>query len=163
MNLGNQRRSKIPNLKPIFSLLDPADRTFAASLRLNHRNRIFTLVLAAPLSGTRCRAQMRWHPVDLTLVEAISHGGVSCFRPPAPAAVLLAPARPEPLHSPQPYFCSTAPQAYFHPNRGAARSSRADAVKVDRQEKDWWLNLGSVFPHGDGEGFNILLEALPLD
>jgi hypothetical protein len=27
----------------------------------------------------------------------------------------------------------------------------------------FWLNIGSVFPHGDGKGFNIVLEALPLD
>jgi hypothetical protein len=28
---------------------------------------------------------------------------------------------------------------------------------------DYWLNLGLVFPHKDGSGFNIILQALPLD
>jgi hypothetical protein len=27
----------------------------------------------------------------------------------------------------------------------------------------FWLNIGSVFAHADGAGFNIILEALPLD
>lgn len=27
----------------------------------------------------------------------------------------------------------------------------------------FWLNLGSAFPHKDGKGFNVLLQALPLD
>ena len=30
-------------------------------------------------------------------------------------------------------------------------------------QDDFWLNLGLVFPHKDGGGFNIMLQALPLD
>ena len=30
-------------------------------------------------------------------------------------------------------------------------------------QDDYWLNLGLVFPHKDGSGFNIILQALPLD
>jgi hypothetical protein len=30
-------------------------------------------------------------------------------------------------------------------------------------QDDFWLNLGLVFPHKDGSGFNIMLQALPLD
>jgi hypothetical protein len=30
-------------------------------------------------------------------------------------------------------------------------------------KEDFWLNLGIAFPHEDGEGFNILLQALPID
>src|ERR1700719_842670 len=37
----------------------------------------------------------------------------------------------------------------------------ADAI-LDRII-DYWLNLGLVFPHRDGNGFNIVLQALPLD
>lgn len=34
---------------------------------------------------------------------------------------------------------------------------------VPRKGKpDLWLNIGSMFPHGSGDGFNILLQALPL-
>ena len=35
---------------------------------------------------------------------------------------------------------------------------------VKREGKDdFWLNLGVAFPHADGEGFNLLLQALPID
>ena len=40
---------------------------------------------------------------------------------------------------------------------------RAYSVKKREGKEDWWLNLGIVFPHEDGEGFNILLDALPTD
>jgi len=30
-------------------------------------------------------------------------------------------------------------------------------------QDDFWLNLGLVFPHKDGSGFNIVLQAFPLD
>jgi hypothetical protein len=35
-------------------------------------------------------------------------------------------------------------------------------IKRDGQD-DYWLNLGLVFPHKDGSGFNIILQAIPLD
>jgi hypothetical protein len=35
-------------------------------------------------------------------------------------------------------------------------------IKRDGQD-DYWLNLGLVFPHKDGNGFNIILQAFPLD
>lgn len=35
-------------------------------------------------------------------------------------------------------------------------------IKRDGKE-DYWLNLGVAFPHEDGEGFNLLLQALPID
>jgi len=30
-------------------------------------------------------------------------------------------------------------------------------------QDDYWLNIGLAFPHRDGKGFNIVLQALPLD
>jgi len=34
---------------------------------------------------------------------------------------------------------------------------------VERQEDSpFWLNVGMAYPHRDGQGFNILLQALPL-
>jgi hypothetical protein len=30
-------------------------------------------------------------------------------------------------------------------------------------QDDYWLNIGLAFPHRDGNGFNIVLQALPLD
>lgn len=35
-------------------------------------------------------------------------------------------------------------------------------IKRDGKE-DYWLNLGVAFAHEDGEGFNLLLQALPVD
>ena len=35
-------------------------------------------------------------------------------------------------------------------------------IKRDGKD-DFWLNLGVAFAHEDGEGFNILLQALPVD
>ena len=35
-------------------------------------------------------------------------------------------------------------------------------IKRDGKE-DFWLNLGVAFPHEDGDGYNLLLQALPLD
>jgi hypothetical protein len=35
-------------------------------------------------------------------------------------------------------------------------------IKRDGKD-DFWLNLGVAYRHEDGEGFNLLLQALPLD
>ena len=39
------------------------------------------------------------------------------------------------------------------------------AFSVIKREgkQDYWLNIGLVFPHKDGTGFTIRLQALPLD
>lgn len=42
-------------------------------------------------------------------------------------------------------------------------SHRAYSVIRRDGQDDFWLNLGLVFPHKDGDGFNIMLQALPLD
>jgi len=34
-------------------------------------------------------------------------------------------------------------------------------VKRERKD-DFWLNIGVAFPHEDGKGFNVFLQALPL-
>ena len=35
---------------------------------------------------------------------------------------------------------------------------------IPREGKDdYWLNVGLAFPHGDGKGFNVMLQALPLN
>jgi hypothetical protein len=36
-------------------------------------------------------------------------------------------------------------------------------IRRENKEDDFWLNLGVAFPHEDGEGFNLLLQGLPLD
>jgi hypothetical protein len=35
-------------------------------------------------------------------------------------------------------------------------------IRRDGQD-DYWLNLGLAFPHKDGKGFNLVLQAQPLD
>ena len=35
--------------------------------------------------------------------------------------------------------------------------------QVDGKNNDFWLNIGVAFPHDDGNGYNLLLQALPLD
>jgi hypothetical protein len=44
-----------------------------------------------------------------------------------------------------------------------APTHRAYSVIRREGQDDYWLNLGLVFPHKDGSGFNIMLQALPLD
>ena len=36
-------------------------------------------------------------------------------------------------------------------------------IKRGDDKDDYWLNLGVAFPHEDGDGFNVLLQAAPLD
>ena len=45
---------------------------------------------------------------------------------------MLAPAKPAPIHGFPHFFCSTAPQAFFRPDRVSSRPTRADAVKAGR-------------------------------
>ncbi len=45
----------------------------------------------------------------------------------------------------------------------AAPTHRAYSVIRREGQDDYWLNLGLVFPHKDGNGFNLILQALPLD
>ena len=42
-------------------------------------------------------------------------------------------------------------------------SYRAYAVIKREGEEDFWLPIGAVFPHRDGNGFNVILQAQPLD
>lgn len=45
----------------------------------------------------------------------------------------------------------------------ASPAYRAYTVIKREGKDDFWLNLGVAFAHEDGEGFNILLQALPTD
>jgi hypothetical protein len=49
-------------------------------------------------------------------------------------------------------------------NRDAKQPThRAYSVIKREGQDDFWLNLGLVFPHKDGKGLNIMLQAFPLD
>jgi hypothetical protein len=47
----------------------------------------------------------------------------------------------------------------------AAKGPSHVAYQVrDREgKKGFWTRIGSVWPHADGKGFNIQIEAVPLD
>lgn len=48
--------------------------------------------------------------------------------------------------------------------RETAKPTHRVYTVIQREgQDDYWLNLGLVFPHRDGKGFNIVLQALPLD
>ena len=50
-------------------------------------------------------------------------------------------------------------------DKDAPRQPTHRAYSVIRREgqDDFWLNIGLVFPHKDNGGFNIMLQAFPLD
>jgi hypothetical protein len=35
-------------------------------------------------------------------------------------------------------------------------------IKREGQD-DYWLNIGAAFAHKDGDGFNVMLQALPIN
>jgi hypothetical protein len=35
-------------------------------------------------------------------------------------------------------------------------------IKRENQD-DFWLSIGAAFAHADGKGFNVILQALPID
>lgn len=40
---------------------------------------------------------------------------------------------------------------------------RAFTVVKREGSEDFWLPIGAAFPHQDGEGLNLVLQALPID
>ena len=40
---------------------------------------------------------------------------------------------------------------------------RAYSVIKREGQDDYWLNIGLAFQHKDGKGFNLILQAFPLD
>jgi hypothetical protein len=39
---------------------------------------------------------------------------------------------------------------------------RVYSVVPRPKQEDFWLNIGAAYPHEDGQGFNIQLQALPV-
>ena len=39
---------------------------------------------------------------------------------------------------------------------------RSYSIVPRPKQDDFWLNIGVAFPHDDGQGFNIILQALPI-
>jgi hypothetical protein len=45
----------------------------------------------------------------------------------------------------------------------AGKMYRVYSVIERPKQEDFWLNIGVAFPHEKGDGFNVILQALPLD
>ncbi len=43
-----------------------------------------------------------------------------------------------------------------------AKMYRVYSIIQRLKQDDYWLNIGVAFPHEDGKGFNVMLQALPL-
>ena len=43
-----------------------------------------------------------------------------------------------------------------------AKMYRVYSIIQRPKQDDYWLNIGVAFPHEDGKGFNVMLQALPL-
>lgn len=43
-----------------------------------------------------------------------------------------------------------------------AKMYRVYSIIQRPKQDDYWLNIGVAFPHDDGQGFNVLLQALPI-
>jgi len=39
---------------------------------------------------------------------------------------------------------------------------RVYAIVQRPKQDDYWLNIGAAFPHDDGKGFNVILQAHPI-
>ena len=44
----------------------------------------------------------------------------------------------------------------------APKMFRVYSIVPRPKQDDYWLNIGVAFPHDDGQGFNVMLQALPL-
>jgi hypothetical protein len=44
----------------------------------------------------------------------------------------------------------------------AGKIYRVYSVIERPKQEDFWLNIGVAFPHEKGDGFNVILQALPL-
>ena len=43
-----------------------------------------------------------------------------------------------------------------------AKMYRIYSIIERPKQEDFWMNLGVAFPHENGDGFNIILQALPI-
>ena len=44
----------------------------------------------------------------------------------------------------------------------SSKMFRVYSVVPRPKQDDYWLNIGVAFPHDDGQGFNVMLQSLPL-
>jgi hypothetical protein len=44
----------------------------------------------------------------------------------------------------------------------AEKMYRVYAIVARPKQDDYWLNIGAAFPHEDGKGYNLILQAHPI-
>jgi hypothetical protein len=44
----------------------------------------------------------------------------------------------------------------------AEKMYRVYTIVERHKQDDYWLNIGAAFPHDDGKGFNVILQAHPI-
>ena len=44
----------------------------------------------------------------------------------------------------------------------AQKMYRIYSIVERPKQDDYWLNIGAAFPHEDGKGFNVILQAHPI-
>ena len=47
-------------------------------------------------------------------------------------------------------------------NKDSQPTFRVFSVIQREGKEDYWLNIGLAFPHQDGKGFNVMLQAFPI-
>ena len=48
-------------------------------------------------------------------------------------------------------------------NNGSQPAFRVYSVIPREGKDDYWLNIGLAFPHQDSKGFNVMLQAFPIN
>ena len=46
---------------------------------------------------------------------------------------------------------------------GKAPDFNAFTVRQEEGKDDFWIKIGAMWAHGNGKGYNLILQALPLD
>ena len=53
-------------------------------------------------------------------------------------------------------------QEFKQGDNNMTKMYRVYSIIERAKQDDYWLNIGVAFPHDDGDGFNVILQALPL-
>jgi hypothetical protein len=58
---------------------------------------------------------------------------------------------------------ASASTKVHHMNKSSKRPSHRIYAVARNGQKSFWQAIGAAWPHGDGEGFNLVLDYLPLN
>lgn len=88
------------------------------------------------------------------------YGGIVLKEPTSPFIPILE-SRREPRKA---RVCLSPAFAGIQQGRSTAMAKmyRVYSIIPRERQDDYWLNIGVAFPHEDGKGFNVMLQALPM-